>query len=277
MSIHPTLFKIFNVLSLMLAASSAAIFGRDVAKAYLHPHLLQTDIWGYGATFLAVTLGIGLPITQWFDSAHDVVVEAISWYLTASNLVVSFWFLCWSREWFVLSQVAIVLNFILVWRVYTKMKVFTATNLFTYASIHVVFSVYSSLAWIDIFQNFFAAFTDETTSSSLITLLAMGSLLTLTAVGWYQAELSGDPDSWSAATIIFTLYAIVSYQSHQEQPALGIIVTGLITLGFLFNSFARRGINNFAYMFPGLANLLHRRNDDIYTNGERSRLLPQYQ
>ncbi|KAF9973442.1 hypothetical protein BGZ73_003307 [Actinomortierella ambigua] len=264
MSIHPTLLKILNVLSLMAVASTAAIFGREVHKSYLHPHLLQTDIWGYGAAFLAIFLGLGFPIAQWFDSAHDVVVEAISWQFALSNLVLSFWLFCWNRGWMVLSEVAIVLNFILVWRVYTKMRAFTATNLLTYASIHVVFSIYSSVAWIDIFQNFFAAFTDETSSNPFIVSLALGSLLTLTGVGWYQAELSRDPDSWSAATIIFTIYAIVSYQSKQEEPAHSIIVVGLIALGFLFNSFARRGIRNFEII---------RGRDEIIINDERRGLL----
>ncbi|KAG0261416.1 hypothetical protein DFQ27_002973 [Actinomortierella ambigua] len=264
MSIHPTLLKIFNVLSLMAVTSTAAIFGRDVFKAYSHPHLLQVDIWGYGAPILVTLLVVGFPIAQWFDSAHDVIVEAVSWHFAVSNLVVSFWIFCWYQGWMVLSEVAIVLNFILVWRVYTKMRVFTATNLLTYASIHVAFSVYSSVAWIDIFQNFFAAFTDETSSNPFIVALALGSLLTLTGLGWYQAELSRDPDSWSAATIIFSIYAIVYYQSEQEDPARSIIVLGLIALGFLFNSFARRGIRNIEII---------RGRDDIISNDERRGLL----
>jgi hypothetical protein len=102
----------------------------------------------------------------------------------------------------VVGQILLVINAVLIWRLYVKMRVFTATNLLDYAFVHVSFSLYTGLVWLDVFQNFFAAFTNKDGGpDSWAAIGAAFAIFILLAIGNYHAEFSKDPDSWSGAAI----------------------------------------------------------------------------
>ncbi|KAF9397563.1 hypothetical protein BGZ94_006259, partial [Podila epigama] len=105
-------------------------------------------------------------------------------------------------DWLIVGQILLILNALLIWRLYVKMRIFTATNLVEYLFVHVAFSLYTGLVWLDVFQNFFAAFTDRADGPSSWTAWGAAlSIFILLTIGEYHAFYSRDPDSWSAAAI----------------------------------------------------------------------------
>ncbi|KAG0030841.1 hypothetical protein BGZ81_002125 [Podila clonocystis] len=264
MTLHPALLKTLNFFTYVGVITTIFLnrefIGNEVAK---RPNYLSNSTVGFIIPAINWFLLGGFTLTQWLDFAHDVVVEAIGWNLFVSNLAITAWVLSWRYDYLVVGQLLLVLNAILIWRLYIKMRVFTATNLIDYAFVHVSFSLYTGLVWLDVFQNFFAAFTDVSGGpNSWAAYGAAFSIFILLAIGNYHVEYSRDPDSWSGAAIALMVLSIAVEQG----AAVPVVqITGLVTFGWLVGALARRAINNVA--------LYHERNYDDISVGERRGLL----
>ncbi|KAG0066028.1 hypothetical protein BGZ89_007690, partial [Linnemannia elongata] len=203
MPLHPALLKTLNLFT-FIGAVSTIVYNREFITEELsqRPNYLSNSPVGYTIPAINWFLLGGFTLVQWLDFAHDVVVEAIDWNLSVSNLIITAWILSWKYDWLVVGQILLVINAVLIWRLYVKMRVFTATNLLDYAFVHVSFSLYTGLVWLDVFQNFFAAFTNKDGGpDSWAALGAAFAIFILLAIGNYHAEFSKDPDSWSGAAI----------------------------------------------------------------------------
>ncbi|KAG0302323.1 hypothetical protein BGZ97_002400, partial [Linnemannia gamsii] len=162
MPLHPALLKTLNLLT-YIGAVSTIVYNRKFITEELaqRPNYLSNSPVGYIIPAINWFLLGGFTLVQWLDFAHDVVVEAMDWNLFVSNILIASWVLSWVHDWLVVGQILLVINAVLIWRLYVKMRVFTATNLLDYAFVHVSFSLYTGLVWLDVFQNFFAAFTNK--------------------------------------------------------------------------------------------------------------------
>ncbi|KAG0042339.1 hypothetical protein BGZ83_000572 [Gryganskiella cystojenkinii] len=204
MALHPTLLKWLNVVSYTTAISTMAYYHKFIIDALAgHPNFLSNSHAGFLIpTVNWVLLGGFTFLVQWFDATHDVVVEAVDWHLFVSNFVITGWVLSWVHNSLYVGQVLLIVNAALIWRLYARMRVFTATSLLEHFCVYVAFSIYTALVWLDVFQNFFAAFTTkEGGPESLAAWGAAGSLLVLLMIGTYFIEFARDPDSWVGATI----------------------------------------------------------------------------
>ncbi|KAG0352572.1 hypothetical protein BGZ54_002687, partial [Gamsiella multidivaricata] len=203
MALHPILLKTLNMVTYITAISTIVFFRDFITDALAgHPNYLTNSTVGFIIPALNWFLLGGFIFFQWLDFAHDVVVEAVDWHLFVSNLIIAAWVLTWRFHWLIIGQILLVINAILIWRLYIKVRVFTATNLIDYAFIHISFSLYTGLVWLDVFQNFFAAFTTKDGGpTSWAAIGAAGAIFLLLAIGEYHAEFSRDPDSWSAIAI----------------------------------------------------------------------------
>ncbi|KAF9583483.1 hypothetical protein BGW38_009359 [Lunasporangiospora selenospora] len=264
MPLQPALLKTLNLIT-TVAAITTIVLNRDFIKETYYARssfLSNADI---GLLIPAVTwflLG-GFSLVQWCDFAHDVVVEAIDYNLFISNLAIVSWVLSWRYDWLVVGELLLVLNAVLITRLYSRMRIFTATSILDYAFVHVSFSLYSGLVWLDVFQNFFAAFTTkEGGPMSWAALGAAFAIFILLAIAIYHAEFSRDPDSWSCAAVSLMILSI-SLEQGSEVPA--VQMTGLVSFGWLIGSLARRAIQN--------VSTWHERANDEYTPDERRGLL----
>lgn len=203
MTLHPVLLKTLNLVSYIVVVITIVLH-RDLVQSIYddHPNFMKPSPLGLALPGVVWFLLGGFVIAQWLDFAHDFVVEAIDWNLIASNLVMSAWILTWRFNWLVVGEILTVINAVLIWRLYVKKHVFTATNLIDYIFVHVPFSIYAGLVWLDVAQNFFTAFTDKDGGpNSWTAIAAAASIALLLALGDYHAEWSKDPDSWAAATL----------------------------------------------------------------------------
>ncbi|KAG0261708.1 hypothetical protein BG011_000735 [Mortierella polycephala] len=264
MPLHSGLLKTLNLVTYIIAVATFVFHDEILQNAYENlPNYLTGNSIGLiiRATYW-VLLG-GFILTQWLDFAHDVVVDAIDWNFFASNLVMTSWVFTWKYEWYILGQILLIINTILITRLYLKMRVFTATNLLEYAVIYVSFSLYAGMVWFDAFQNFFAAFTNkEGGPMSWAAIGAACAVFFLLVVGNYYAEYSKDPDSWAAATITLTILSISLYQG-SKVPVVQI--TGYVSVGWLVGALIRRVLKNI--------NMWHERSLDDVTVDERRGLL----
>ncbi|KAF9189929.1 hypothetical protein BGZ51_009141 [Haplosporangium sp. Z 767] len=264
MPLHPALLKTLNLVTYIIAVASFAFHNELLKNAYeSHPNYLTGDSISLiiRATYW-VLLG-GFILTQWLDFAHDVVVDAIDWNFFASNLVMTAWVFTWKYEWYIFGQILLIINAILITRLYHRMRVFTATNLLEYAVVHVSFSLYTGMVWFDIFQNFFAAFTDkEGGPMSWAAIGAACAVVVLLIVGNYYAEYSKDPDSWATATITLSILSI-SLQQGSEVPLVQL--TSFVSIGWLVGALIRRALKNI--------NMWHERAQDDIIVDERRGLL----
>ncbi|KAG0288615.1 hypothetical protein BGZ96_007598 [Linnemannia gamsii] len=264
MPLHPALLKTLNLLT-YIGAVSTIVYNRKFITEELgqRPNYLSNSPVGFTIPAINWFLLGGFTLIQWLDFAHDVVVEAVDWNLFASNILIASWVLTWIYDWLVVGQILLVINAVLIWRLYVKMRVFTATNLLDYAFVHVSFSLYTGLVWLDVFQNFFAAFTDKDGGpNSWAAIGAAFAIFILLAIGNYHAEFSKDPDSWSGAAIALMVLSI----GIEQGSAVPVVqITSLVSFGWLVGALARRGINNVA--------LWHERAQDDISVGERRGLL----
>ncbi|KAF8909127.1 hypothetical protein BGZ58_006034, partial [Dissophora ornata] len=195
--------KSLNFVTYIVAVSTIAFFNEFIQKALAdHPNYFTNSPVGFIIPAVNWFLLGGFTLVQWCDFAHEVVVEAISWRLFVSNLVIAAWVITWRLNWLVVGEILLIINAILVWQLYMKMRNFTATNLVDFAFVHVSFSLYTGLVWLDVFQNFFAAFTSK--DGGPMSWAAFGAafaIFLLLAIGNYHAEFSKDPDSWAGAAI----------------------------------------------------------------------------
>ncbi|KAF8947427.1 hypothetical protein BGZ46_005586, partial [Entomortierella lignicola] len=202
MGVHHLVLKSLNFVTYLITISTIYYYRDFIAKALSeHPNYFTNDEIGYIIPAINWFLMGGFILVQWLDFAHDVVVEAVSWRLFVSQLIVAGWVLTWRYDYLILGQILLIINAFLVWKLYTKVRIFTATNLVDYAFVHVSFSLYTGLVWLDVFQNFFAAFTKMDGPDSWTAIGAAFSIFILLAIGNYHAEFSRDPDSWSGAAI----------------------------------------------------------------------------
>ncbi|KAF9943130.1 hypothetical protein BGZ67_006498 [Mortierella alpina] len=263
MPLHPALLKTLNLVTYIVTVSTIAFYRDFITEALEgHPNFLTNSSIGFVIPALNWFLLAGFTLTQWQDSAHDVVVEAINWRLFVSNLVVAAWVVTWRYNWLIVGQILLIINAFLIWRLYVKMRVFTATNLLDYVFVHISFSLYTGLVWLDVFQNFFAAFTDkEGGPQSWAAMGAAAALFTLLAIGNYHAEFSRDPDSWSGAAIALMILSI----SVEQGDVPVIKTTGLVSFGWMIGALVRRALRNVA--------VWHERAQDEISVGERRGLL----
>ncbi|KAF9346944.1 hypothetical protein BGX26_001523 [Mortierella sp. AD094] len=262
---HHVFLKSLNLVTYISTISTIYYYREFINDAVLkHPNYLTNSEVGYIIPVINWFLLGGFNLVQWLDFAHDVVVEAVSWHLFVSNLIVASWVVTWRYDWLIVGQILLVINAILVWKLYLKVRVFTPTNLIDYAFVHISFSLYTGLVWLDVFQNFFAAFTNtESGPDSLTAYGAAFSIFLLLAIGSYHAEFSRDPDSWSAAAIALMLLSI-GFEQRGVVPIVEIVC--FISFGWLVGALARRAINNVAIWNE-------RALDDAITDGERRHLL----
>ncbi|KAF9917479.1 hypothetical protein BX616_000879 [Lobosporangium transversale] len=265
MALHPTLLKTLNLVTYLLVVATGVFYREFLQDIYAsRPNYLANNELGFIVPATVWALLGGFVIVQWFDFAHDVVVEAIDWHLFASNLVVIFWVFSWKFDWLVVSEVLLVINAILIWRLYIKMRDFTATNIADYAFVHISFSIYTGLVWFDVLQNFFTAFTDkEGGPTSWTALGAAAAIFVMLAIGNYHAEFSKDPDSWAAISIAL----------FEQGPSVPIIyLVSFISFGCLLGALIRRLVNHIILWRSPVW-----RDDEIptYNNGERSPLIRQ--
>ncbi|KAI1321169.1 hypothetical protein EDD11_007735 [Mortierella claussenii] len=268
MPLHPVLLKTLNLVTYAGAIASMVVFRDFITNALTgHPNFLSNSQVGFIIPAINWFLLGGFTLVQWLDFAHDAVVEAIDWHLFVSHAVITAWVFTWRYNWLIVGQILLVANALLIWRLYHKLRVFTATNLLDYAFIHVSFSLYTGLIWLDAFQNLFAAFTTKDGGpDSWAAYAAAFSIFILAAVGNYHAEFSKDPDSWSGAAIALMILSI-GIEQGPEVPVIQLV--SLVCFGWLIGSLIRRAINNIA-----LRNW--RDQDDLYDHrrsGERNPLL----
>ncbi|KAF9347154.1 hypothetical protein BGX34_003345 [Mortierella sp. NVP85] len=264
MAIPPALLKTLNLVTYIIVVTSLAFHRELINNIYQErQNFLTSTPSGLIIPALVWFLLGGFVLVQWFDFAHDYVVEAIEWNLFASNLVMTAWIFTWKFDWLLVGELLTIVNAVLIWRLYIKKHVFTATNLIDYIFVHVPFSIYAGLVWLDVFQNFFTAFTTkEGGPTSWTAFAAAGAIVICLAIGDYHAEWSRDPDSW-AAIVIGLLLLSIGVEQGAEVPI--IFVTCMVSVGFLVNALIRRLVNNIITW--------HQRNMDDYAPEERRHLL----
>ncbi|KAF9429345.1 hypothetical protein BGZ76_001433 [Entomortierella beljakovae] len=265
MALSPTLLKTLNTVTFIGTITTIVLNREFITKTVEdRPNFLSNSSIGYIIPAINWFLLAGFNLVQWFDFAHDVVVDAISWNLFVSNLVITSWVLTWRFDWLIVGQILLLINTVLVWRLHDKMRSFTATNLIDYAFVHISFSIYVGLAWLDVFQNFFAAFTTkEGGPESWAAIGATAAIFVLLAIGNYYTQFSMDPDSWSGSAIALMLLSI-GFEQGNDVPIVQL--ASYISFGWLIGSLVSRVINN--------VNVWNQRDmDDIRVNNERRPLL----
>ncbi|GJJ79053.1 hypothetical protein EMPS_11412 [Entomortierella parvispora] len=259
MPLHPALLKTLNTLTFTAAISTMSYYHKFLVHALAgHPNFLSNSHIGFLIPTLSWFLLGGFSyLVQWFDSTHEMVVEAVDWHLFVSNLVITGWVLSWVHDYLVVGQVLLVVNAVLVWRLYSRLRAFTATSLMDYLFVQVSFSVYNALVWLDVFQNFFAAFTTkEGGPESWAAFGAAGALVVLMVIGTHYTEFARDPDSWCGAVIALMTLSITVEQG----SAVPVVhMAGLLSVGWLVGALVRRVLRNVA--------VWHERNQDDFHEG----------
>lgn len=99
MALHPTLLKTLNVVSYTTAISTMSYYHKFIIDALAgHPNFLSNTHIGFLIpTINWFLLGGFTFLVQWFDSNHDVLVEAVDWHLFVSNFIITGWVLSWVR------------------------------------------------------------------------------------------------------------------------------------------------------------------------------------
>ncbi|KAF9969004.1 hypothetical protein BGZ65_012387 [Modicella reniformis] len=200
---QPVVLKTLNVITYIIMVTTAALHWELLSSIYYdRPNYLRGTQYSMILPGIVFVLLAGFSIAQWRDSAYDYVMDAIEYNLFASNLVITTWVFTWKLEWLVVSQILVIINAIFIGRLFMKKQSFTATSLIDYIFVHLPFSIYAGLVWVNVFQSFFSSFTTkEAGPDSWAAIGAAGSIVFMLIIANYQAQFSQDPDSWSAIVI----------------------------------------------------------------------------
>ncbi|KAF9089889.1 hypothetical protein BGX27_002382, partial [Mortierella sp. AM989] len=96
MPLHHYLLKSLNLATYLITISTIYYYREFIADALAnHPNFLTNSEVGYIIPAINWFLLGGFNLAQWFDFAHDVVVDAVDWRLFVSNLIVASWVLTW--------------------------------------------------------------------------------------------------------------------------------------------------------------------------------------
>jgi len=244
--------KISNVIVYLMFLSSTifSVVGPDADDDTLSKHetYITPAYWAnYVWSLIHILLG-GFVITQWFEGAHQGVVNGVGWHFVISTLLNSAWLVLWHKGYLGLSLIAVLLTASSVSFVFYNLEAnYPAAQWYSKLFVHAPFSLWHGWVVFVATQTVFATFTSVQKHGpntfhvvlSVIGIIFLGS----TAVGYVEFKKQKG-DVLGALVIAWGLFGIFANQTnpwiHWVAFADGIFATIYPVRPYVARLFGRR-------------------------------------